>query len=77
VSDNVESVSAVEHDHEQGEVLTKVDGAEWKITNRMVDVDTDEALYRLREVEPGLFQETEIMTESRLKRAYRTDEVEA
>jgi len=77
MSDRAESVSAVEHDLEQGEVLTKVDGAEWEITNRMIDVDTDEALYRLREVEPGPFQETEIMSESQLKRSYRTEEATA
>jgi len=59
------------HSHGLGDTLTKIDSSEWEITNRLLDVDTGETLYRLRESD-GDF--TEMMTESQLSRSYKTDE---
>ena len=68
------SDGVVEHRHEVGDVLTKLDGAEWEIINRMVDVDTGEILYSLREVN-GDFEE--IMTESQISRSYNVSDTHA
>lgn len=63
-----------EHKHDVGDVLEKVDSSEWKVTNRMIDVDTDEVLYRLREVHSASsFTETEILTESQIARSFETE----
>ncbi|ELZ05759.1 hypothetical protein [Natrialba aegyptia] len=60
-----------EHQHEVGDVLTKVDTSEWKVTNRMVDIDTGETLYRLHEMDvPSNFRENEILTESQISRSF-------
>lgn len=60
-----------EHEHDVGEVLEKIDTSEWKITNRMVDVDTGEVLYRLREVGENLtHHETEVLSESQVDRSF-------
>lgn len=61
----------VPHKLDAGQELEKIDTAEWVITNRMVDVDTDELLYRLREIDGGAFTETEIMTEPQVFRSYK------
>lgn len=74
MSDQETVESEPQHNHEQGDVLVKVDGAEWKITNRMVDVDTGELVYRLRETKVGRFQETEIMSQSQVERSYNSKE---
>jgi len=60
-----------EHQHEVGETLTKIDSSEWTITNRMVDVDTDETLYRLREEISGQSPFAEILTESQVSRSFK------
>lgn len=57
----------IEHTHDVGDILTKIDTSKWRIEKRMVDVDTRETLYRLRETN-GDF--SEIMTESQLSRSY-------
>lgn len=57
----------VEHQHEVGDVLTKIDTSKWEVTNRMIDVDTDETLYRLREVDGDI---TEILTDSQIDRSF-------
>lgn len=68
-----QSSGGVQHKYDVGDVLTKVDTSEWKITNRMVDVDTDEVLYRLREAETAPnFTDTEILTESQIERSFST-----
>jgi hypothetical protein len=61
-----------ENEHRFGisEVLEKCDGSLWKVTNRMIDVDTDEVLYRLREDDIGPMNQTEILTESEVERSF-------
>ncbi|WP_254810693.1 hypothetical protein [Natronosalvus amylolyticus] len=73
MSENGTQEDGSEHKHDVGEVLEKMDTSEWKITNRMVDVDTGEHLYRLRECDPGYFTETEILTESQTDRSFESD----
>lgn len=66
--ERAESAEGTQHTYDVGEVLEKADGSQWEITNRMVDVDTDEVLYRLREADVDNFVETEILTESQADR---------
>lgn len=73
VDDTTRPSAGVEHDHEVGDVLTKIDSAEWKVTNRMVDVDTGEVLYQLRDVD-SQFNDTEILTESQVARSFDLDD---
>lgn len=70
-----ESSQQIPHDHEVGDVLEKMDTSEWKVTNRMVDVDTEETLYRLRDLDSD-FNDTEILTESQIGRSFETEEIE-
>jgi len=65
----------VEHKFESGDELKKFDSSLWKITNRMVDVDTGETLYRLRESDVGPSNFTEILTESEIEDSFHTDPV--
>ena len=69
MTDAAKSADAVEHCYEVGDVVEKFDSSEWKITNRMIDVDTDEVLYRLRDVNSD-FNDTEIVTDSELARNF-------
>ncbi len=64
-------MSETEHEYDVDDVLEKIDTSEWKITNRMVDVDTGEVLYRLREVGENLtHHETEVLSESQVDRSF-------
>ncbi|GGL55005.1 hypothetical protein [Halocalculus aciditolerans] len=62
------SAREVEHENEVGDVLRKLDSSNWVVTNRMIDVDTGETLYRLREDwhNPA----TEVLTEEQVSRAF-------
>lgn len=66
------STSEVEHQHDVGEEFEAPHKGTWKVTNRMVDVDTGEALYRLREL-GAVFDESEILTEGQVSRIYGED----
>ncbi|ELY91453.1 hypothetical protein [Natrialba taiwanensis] len=66
------SADAIQHKHETGDVLEKFDTSEWRITNRMIDVDTDEVLYRLRDV-ASEFNDTEIVTDSEIARNFEVN----
>ena len=59
-------VGGVEREPARDAVLHK---GRWKVTNRMVDVDTGEALYYLRELD-ARGNQTEILTESQVRRIY-------
>lgn len=59
----------VEHQHDVDEVFEAPHKGRWKVTNRMVDVDTGELLYRLRDLDPDCNQ-SEILTESQIQRIY-------
>lgn len=67
MSDGVTSIDGTEHEYEVGAQLGDTD---WEISNRMIDVDTNEVLYRIREVGLGVSNEVEIVTESQLNRRY-------
>ena len=63
-----------DHKYPLGKELEKSDSSYWKITNRMVDVDTDETLYRLRESGVGLGSFAEILTESEIEQSFQTEQ---
>jgi hypothetical protein len=65
-------MSSTDHRFDVGDELEKIDSSLWKITNRMVDVDTDETLYRLRESDVGPGNYTDILTESQIERSFHT-----
>lgn len=60
------------HTYPVGAELEKIDSSVWKITNRMVDVDTGETLYRLREADTGPRNFTETFTESQVEQSFQT-----
>ena len=57
------------HKYEVGAVFEAPHKGRWRVTNRMVDIDTDETLYRLCELDTRT-NETEILTESQISRIY-------
>ena len=49
-------------EHGIGDVLSKqIDGSTWKVENRLIDIDHDTPLYRLRDVD-STFNDTETLT---------------
>lgn len=74
---NNPSTDGIDHRHGIGDVLTKPDSSEWKVTNRLIDVDTGELVYRLREENvPGTFRELEVLAESEVVRIFDVEAVE-
>lgn len=66
------SQDGIEHQHDVGEVFEAPQKGVWKVTNRMVDVDTEETLYRLRQLDTD-FNDTEILSETQIERIYKRD----
>lgn len=68
-----ESTAEGTHGYPVGSELEKLDSSVWEITNRMVDVDTGETLYRLREADVGPDSYTEILTEDQLEQSFEAE----
>lgn len=61
----------IEHEFQLGDEFEECPAWTWKVTNRMVDVDTEELLYRLRGTNSGLNSgTTRVVTESQLNEGF-------
>lgn len=75
---NDTAMSGTLHKFEVGTELEECPAWEWKISNRMLDVDTGEVLYRLQGIRKGLNEgRSRTVTESTLETQYADTDMES